>query len=783
MIAVIAGRIKFNLASSNHLRKLIAALLVVANCFVIGISGYALYKSRLQIELRVQSFTQNTAHAVDYSLSNNIKKIDLALMAVADEMQHHLAKTGRDEQKLSTALARYQSRVPEVGAFRISNAEGNVIFERGWDPTVVGTWPDREYYSYLKSHPDAGLQISKPLTDTVTKKVIVVFYRRYTRPDGTFGGMVAASMSLNHFNNLLSQFHVLNKVTLVFLNADLDLIARTPSEASPAKLPGSVMISNRLKELLRSGTQAATYDAVLPVDQRDWTVSYRRMNAAPMIVLVGVAKDDYLVGWYAEATRTAFWTVAFLLLSLFSGRRILRLQARIDSESELLKKQQIALIESENRSRQSEERYRLLLQNSPLGILHYDRNLVITYANDRFAEIMQAPKEYLLGLACSALQDQSTIPAMRQALAGEVAHYEGTYVTSYGHVQLWLSMYCGPVRNVDGEILGGVVIIEDITERMRIEEEQRRQQEALLLAASVFTHAHEGIVICDANQVILDVNPTFSEITGYEREEILGKTPHFLSSGRQDAAFYKNMWQSIREQGYWHGEAWNRRKDGSCYAERLSISSVINDQNQVTHYIGTFSDISLIKHHQAELERMAHYDQLTNLPNRTLLSDRMEKALAQARRNGSLVTVCYLDLDGFKAINDELGHQPGDIVLIEVARRLNDMLRATDTVARLGGDEFVLLLIDVVSQEECEQVADRVLRAIATPIPIGDLERCVSGSLGIAIFPTDGADAGTLLRHADHAMYMAKESGKNRYVLFNTSSNTRAHECEKEYYE
>jgi diguanylate cyclase (GGDEF)-like protein/PAS domain S-box-containing protein len=291
-------------------------------------------------------------------------------------------------------------------------------------------------------------------------------------------------------------------------------------------------------------------------------------------------------------------------------------------------------------------------------------------------------------------------------------------------------------------------------------------EEKLRLAASVFSNSYDGVMITDVHNIVVDVNPAFTRITGYEREEIVGLSPNILSSQRQSADFYREMWQSVQTRDFWQGEIWNRRKSGEVYAERLSISVVRDQQQNIRHYIAVFTDISQIKAHEAELNHIAHYDPLTGVPNRRLLADRLNQGILHARRSGKSLAVCYLDLDGFKPINDQHGHAVGDLFLIEVTNRLKHELRGEDTLARLGGDEFVIILTNVIESRELHIVLDRVLAAVNLPTRVGALAISASGSIGVTIFPDDDADADTLLRHADQAMYKAKDAGKNRYQLF-----------------
>ena len=297
--------------------------------------------------------------------------------------------------------------------------------------------------------------------------------------------------------------------------------------------------------------------------------------------------------------------------------------------------------------------------------------------------------------------------------------------------------------------------------------QSRKVDEQLRLAASVFTHVREGIVITDMNGKIVDANEAFTRITGYTRDEVLGRNPSLLSSGRQDKAFYGTMWQSLMQQGHWYGEIWNRRKNGEVYAEMLTISTVRDQQGQPQQYVALFSDITVAKEHQTKLEHIAHYDALTNLPNRVLLGDRMRQALSQALRRGQLLSVAYIDLDGFKAINDLHGHEVGDQMLVALANRMKQTLREGDTLARLGGDEFVAVLVDLPDASASVPTLSRLLSVASQPVVLGDAVVQASASVGVTFYPqAEDVDADQLLRQADQAMYQAKLAGKNRYHVF-----------------
>ncbi len=304
-----------------------------------------------------------------------------------------------------------------------------------------------------------------------------------------------------------------------------------------------------------------------------------------------------------------------------------------------------------------------------------------------------------------------------------------------------------------------------ITERKQVEEK-------LQLAASVFSHAREGIAITDTVGTIIDVNNAFTRITGYPRDEALGQNLRIHKSGRHEPEFYAALWRDLVKKGYWHGEIRNRSKNGEVYTEMLTISAVRDDQGKTQHYVGLFSDITAQKTYQKRLEHIAHYDALTSLPNRVLLADRMHQAMVHVERQGQQLAVAYLDLDGFKDINDTYGHEVGDQLLIIAATRMKETLREVDTIARIGGDEFVAVLNILADAKASVQMLARLLDTTAQPVHIDNLVLRVSASIGVTFYPqAESVDADHLLRQADQAMYQAKLAGKNRYHVFDAEQD------------
>jgi diguanylate cyclase (GGDEF)-like protein/PAS domain S-box-containing protein len=290
--------------------------------------------------------------------------------------------------------------------------------------------------------------------------------------------------------------------------------------------------------------------------------------------------------------------------------------------------------------------------------------------------------------------------------------------------------------------------------------------------ATVFTNSSEGMLITDAHAVMIAVNPAFTRITGYAPEDVIGRSPAILNSGRQDAGFYRRMWATINSRGQWQGEIWNRRRNGSIYPEWLSITAVRSEHGQVLNYIGIFSDITERKEAEARILHLAHHDPLTNLPNRALLHDRLQQVLLQARRDRRGVAVLLLDLDRFKTINDTLGHESGDGLLLQITERCRAAISETDTLARLSGDEFVFVLPEAGNPEDAAAVARRILDAVALPCQLGEHRITVTASIGIALYDQDGGTESILLRNADAAMHRAKEAGRNGFEFYSAEMNT-----------
>ena len=486
--------------------------------------------------------------------------------------------------------------------------------------------------------------------------------------------------------------------------------------------------------------------------------------ALPLLISVGFQIYLSVTGYNpgAAAPVMPVWTLGGSLLSLLAGAALAWVVAR-------------RVVTANRRLGESEHRFRSLVEHAPDAIIVFDTQEQRILETNPIAELLfeRSREDLLTGDLVRLLAPlqpdgrpakESMTFVQGRALAGESVLTERLILTPSGK-EIFAELRVDDISESGHRLLRGSYI--DISER-------KQNEVRLHLAASVFSHAREGIIITDISGTIIDVNETFVHITGFSREEAIGENPRIMNSGRQEPEFYEALWQDLGTKGHWSGEIWNRRKNGEVFAEMLTISTVRDDHGVPLHYVALFSDITGIKEHQHQLEHIAHYDVLTNLPNRVLVGDRLRQGIAQSQRRSLPLAVVYLDLDGFKEVNDTHGHAVGDQLLIVVAQRMKAVLREGDTLARIGGDEFIGVLADLDRPGDYETVLSRLLQAASDPVILGERVLQISASIGVTLYPQDGADADQLLRHADQAMYLAKQAGKNRFHLFDVTFDQAA---------
>jgi diguanylate cyclase (GGDEF)-like protein/PAS domain S-box-containing protein len=510
------------------------------------------------------------------------------------------------------------------------------------------------------------------------------------------------------------------------------------------------------------------------------------IKSAKYVVIDDIATDKRMTYWREAALGHGYKSMMSLplntngkvigTLNVYVGQTNLFKQRVIDlldqfsndvsfaiSASDVDREKQLA----EQALQKSQTLFHTLAQSSPVGIFHTNAKGQFIYVNKSWVKITETKLEQAANnrwLNALYEEDRPKVSAKwKEALATKQAfNQEFRFIRTDGKT-VWVKGQAATEYDEQHQFMGFVGTITDIT-ILKNNEEQHRMSRA------VFENTREGIMVTDADSRILMVNSAFTDITGYDSEEVINLSPKLLNSGRHDESFFSDLWDILIQTGHWQGEMWNRRKNGEVYPQLMSISSIKSELGDTTNYVAVFADISNIKASEDQLEFLANHDPLTHLPNRLMLLSRLDHAVQVARREGNMLALLMLDLDRFKNVNDSFGHLAGDELLQQVAKRLLSKLRAVDTVTRLGGDEFTILIEGISSQEDVNKIASSIISALETPWTLSNnVEVRIGTSIGVSMFPGHGESALELLQHADAALYQAKNAGRGCIRYFSES--------------
>jgi len=472
---------------------------------------------------------------------------------------------------------------------------------------------------------------------------------------------------------------------------------------------------------------------------------------------------DHVIGqWKRDTIIYGSIAVIFSILILLAAVLLQRNMKRLHDEVEIRTKAEAHL-----------KQLSRAVEQSPASVVITDMHANIQYVNPKFTQVTGYSPEEVIGKNPSILSankdPRPDYPKMWEILLSG-GEWRGQFFNKRKDgTTFWESASLSAIKNSKGEITSFLAVKEDISR-------QKESEDQLQMAAAVFEAASEAIMVCDGNNIIETVNDSFTEITGYSLDEVIGQTPSILKSGRHSKQFYKDMINNLVINGKWEGEIWNRRKNGEIYPQWLSIKTIQDDNENTIRYISLFSDITNRKQNEERILYQANYDALTGLPNRSLFMDRLQRAVIQAERSKTKIALLFIDLDRFKNVNDSLGHACGDLLLQEAASRLTSLVRKSDTVARLGGDEFTVIIPDLTDYHLIENLVEKLLDQLSAAYSLENNIAFVSASIGITIFPNDGNNVEELLKNADTAMYQAKDNGRNLSQFFTQEMNNEAHE-------
>lgn len=747
--------------TSQRLRVGAFALYGLALIAMLAVFAWLLadqYRRELQA---ADEHNSTRADLVAQWVSTTFTLSDQALVGVGQLLEPPLDAALAAPYRLVDALKARRDTLPLVDELAVLDTRGRVTASSSSYHPPGFDLSRMTYFQAFKASPALEQHISPLYWSAFIRDYYIAYTRRLHDANGAFAGLVTARLAPRVFDDTLARLSMRAGETIALVDEDQQLLARRPG-VDDADALQTFSDSDRLDAFFADAALTASMRLTSPLDGVERLYWLQKLPGLPYTVIVGDRMDTVLDGWPQRLWALLLIAAAGALLGAWGLRHYLnrlrlsqQLVVRID-EREAARSQ----------AQMREARLEALVGSIQDMIFVFDENGCFTYLHAVNKQWLLRDKEAVLG--CHYVDVLPHRVSQEFGVVFERVKREGRaedfgYTLWFDQHQRFFHAIVSPLAARDGHFSGVLAAVRDVT--------QSRINEAELRIAATAFHTHLGMMITDARGCILKVNTTFSRITGYTEDEVLGQNPRMLSSGRHDAAFYQTLWGSVARTGSWEGEIWNRRKCGEVYPEWLTLSAVRGDSGELTHYVATLSDITERKAAEREIQQLAFYDPLTGLANRRLFLDRVGDALKTYRRSASHGALLFIDLDNFKQVNDTLGHYAGDQLLQRMASELSRELRDTDTLARLGGDEFAVLvhqLDDSLERaaEQAEQIAHKLLAAISRPVMLESGPVMVTGSIGIALLSgaEDGVDA--CLQQADMALFQAKADGRNTLAFF-----------------
>ena len=735
-------------------QHLLAGLLTMA-LIAIAVVAWQLHTSYLDREAGLRRQTQHFARAMEAHVLYAIQFADLSLIGFSNAIQ--VLPPDTPAATIAALLSSRSSSFTHDFWISFIDADGKGVAASNNLPIRGVDYRDRDYYNFHKnSATPHQLYIGGPTIGRVSKQKLFYLSRRVESHDGRFLGVIVAPLDAARFAGVFENSRITDDVSITLVHRNGRIIARAPKfeEAYNLDLTGGVLFAH-LKT-----SPSGTFRTPSQVDKVSRLFSYRALDKLPLVIVAGATDKDAV--WFTSPTFIvgSAGLASLLLLILLSGMFALKSYAKLEGRKLRYRQLYASSREMEAKLSASQERLRLIADNLPILITYVDRDERYTFANRRFDEVfcigpqaaLGRKVEDIVGPAAYALSK----PHLQRALAGHVVRFERPIQTRDG--LRWDGITYVPDYDAIGQVRGLFVMAEDITVR-------RADRETLKLAGLMYQNSSEGMMVTDADGKILSVNPAFSRLSGYTEEEVKGHRAYELTAGREGQDFFRKMQSALRQTGTWEGEVWHQHKLGEHYLVSLRFNAVFDENGQAYRRVALFCDITKKKANEELIWRQANFDALTGLPNRRMFQESLRQEMKKSDRAKLPMALVFIDLDGFKAVNDSLGHAMGDLLLKEVAERLGHCVRNTDTVSRLGGDEFTVIL-GQLKDSDVQRIAREILTHLAAAFQLGQEIVHISASIGISLYPNDATDPENLLKNADQAMYAAKQQGRNRYHYY-----------------
>ena len=714
------------------------ALMIVA---LWGAQWYQLRATEHELLANIEQDTEHYAASFEQFATRMINDIDRAALLVKFEYEQH------GERDLAPLMRAGIVQGSGVAQFSIIDAKGDLLatnFPRAWTNVA-----DRAHFQLHAAQDTGLLDISKPIRQRATGKLVIQFTRRLNNRDGSFAGIVLLSLSPDQITEFYDESYLHAYGSLGLVGLDGTVRARRVGSESTSVDDGSGALLVARAALSPTGF----FEVTSAADGVPRFVAYRKLPDYPIIVTAAQARDEALAGFRQNRANRLVLAIAATaaILAFFAAVTILAM--RLQRHRRELKLQRHFL--------------QTLLDNVPSGIAvrsmltpNAGRYVLWNEANEAMFSIKaedalgKTPGEVMPPDEAARVEalDRTLLdsPMVQEAVEARATANRGQRLFHFVRAPIF-----GPDDQVDYIMTSATDVTDD-----------RALTAQLRLAARVFETTADGIMLTDADDRIIMVNAAFTRLTGYAPDELLGKTLMESSFRPIDPVESDARMDQLHHQGFVTGEVPRFRKDGTPLSLWVTATVVRDGDGRITNYVRVFTDISLLKATQEKLEQLASFDTLTGLPNRRLLHDRLRRALLRAERNETRMALMFIDLDGFKKVNDTFGHDIGDLLLRGVASRLQKCIRASDSVGRFGGDEFAIVLEDAALPNDARRIAERIVTSLAMPFHLDGHDVRIGASIGISLYPTDGIDAGTLLKNADLSMYKAKRAGSNRFEFF-----------------